>query len=176
MRLSPVRGSVAEKDAPVTDILVGIAELKTALLPDRLITLGLGSCVGVSIFDPVARVGGLLHIMLPDSTQIKVNNNVAKFADTAIVKLIECMQSEGALASRMVAKIAGGAHMFEFTNVDENMRIGTRNVVAVKRMLELNSIPIIAEDTGANYGRTIELDTTTGILLVKTIGHGIKEI
>jgi chemotaxis protein CheD len=157
-------------------IKVGMADLKIARAPLILTTLGLGSCVGIALYDSKAKVGGLAHIMLPDSTQIKVNNNVAKFADTAIVKLIECMQSEGALASRMVAKIAGGAHMFEFTNVDENMRIGTRNVVAVKRMLELNSIPIIAEDTGANYGRTIELDTTTGILLVKTIGHGIKEI
>lgn len=157
-------------------IKVGMADLKIARAPFILTTLGLGSCVGIALYDSKAKVGGLAHIMLPDSTQIKVNNNVAKFADTAIVKLIECMQSEGALASRMVAKIAGGAHMFEFTNVDENMRIGTRNVVAVKRMLELNSIPIIAEDTGANYGRTIELDTTTGILLVKTIGHGIKEI
>lgn len=157
-------------------IKVGMADLKIARAPLILTTLGLGSCVGIALYDSQAKVGGLAHIMLPDSTQIKGNNNIAKFADTAIVKLIEGMQNEGALVNRMVAKIAGGAHMFEFTNVDENMRIGTRNVVAVKRMLELNSIPIIAEDTGANYGRTIELDTSTGILLVKTIGHGIKEI
>ncbi len=157
-------------------VKVGMADLQIARAPLILTTLGLGSCVGIALFDSKVKVGGLAHIMLPDSTQIKVNNNVAKFADTAIVKLIEGMQREGALLSRIVAKIAGGAHMFEFNNMDENMRIGTRNVVAVKRILELNSIPIVAEDTGANYGRTVELDTNTGILLVKTIGHGIKEI
>lgn len=157
-------------------IKVGMADLKVARAPLILTTLGLGSCVGVALFDPKTKVGGLAHIMLPDSTQIKTNSNEAKFADTAIAKLVECMENEGASVSRMVAKIAGGAQMFEFTHVDESMRIGTRNVVAVKKMLELYSIPIIAEDTGANYGRTIELNTSTGILLVKTIGHGIKEI
>ncbi len=157
-------------------IKVGMADLNVVKAPDILTTLGLGSCVGIALYDSIVKVGGLAHIMLPDSTQIKNNSNPAKFADTAIVKLIEDMVNLGAKSSRLVAKIAGGAHMFEFKNMDDMMRIGTRNIAAVTQILEELSIPIIASDTGSNYGRTIELHTSTGVLLVRTIGHGIKEI
>ena len=157
-------------------IKVGMADLKVAKAPDILTTLGLGSCVGIAIYDNVAKIGGLAHIMLPDSTQIKNNSNVAKFADTAIEQLIEELVSQGARNTRLVAKIAGGAHMFEFKNMDDMMRIGTRNVSAVIDCLEAFRIPIIASDTGSNYGRTVELHTATGVFVVKTIGHGVKEI
>ncbi len=157
-------------------IKVGMADLNSVKAPDILTTLGLGSCVGIALYDPAVKVGGLAHIMLPDSTQIKNNSNLAKFADTAIIKLIEDMIKIGARSNRLVAKIAGGAHMFEFKNMDDMMRIGTRNIAAVTQILQSLSIPILANDTGSNYGRTIELHTTTGMLLVRTIGHGIKEI
>lgn len=157
-------------------IKVGMADLNVVKAPDILTTLGLGSCVGIALYDASVKVGGLAHIMLPDSKQIKNNSNAAKFADTAIIKLIEDMISIGAKSNRLVAKIAGGAHMFEFKNMDDMMRIGTRNVLAVTQILEELSIRILASDTGSNYGRTIELHTDTGILLVRTIGHGIKEI
>ena len=157
-------------------IKVGMADLRVAKAPDILTTLGLGSCVGIALYDNVAKIGGLAHIMLPDSTQIKNNSNVAKFADTAIEQLIEELVSQGARNTRLVAKIAGGAHMFEFKNMDDMMRIGTRNVSAVIDCLEAFRIPIIASDTGSNYGRTVELHTATGVFVVKTIGHGVKEI
>ncbi|WP_069997476.1 chemotaxis protein CheD [Cellulosilyticum sp. I15G10I2] len=157
-------------------IKVGMADLNVVKAPDILTTLGLGSCVGIALYDPSVKVGGLAHIMLPDSKQIKNNSNIAKFADTAIVKLIEDMVKIGAKSNRIIAKIAGGAHMFEFKNMDDMMRIGTRNIAAVTQILEELMIPIVANDTGSNYGRTIELHTTTGSLLVRTIGHGIKEI
>ena len=157
-------------------VKVGMADLKIAKQPEILPTLGLGSCVGIALYDPSIRLGGLAHIMLPDSKQIKNNDNKAKFADTAVEILVENMLAQGARKSKIVAKIAGGAHMFEFKNMDEMMRIGTRNVAAVIQILQQLSIPIIAQDTGSNYGRTIELHTDTGMLLVKTIGHGIKEI
>ncbi|PHV71766.1 chemotaxis protein CheD [Sporanaerobium hydrogeniformans] len=157
-------------------VKVGMADLNVAKAPDILTTLGLGSCVGIALYDNITKIGGLAHIMLPDSTQIKNNENVAKFADTAIEKLICDMSIIGAKPSRLVAKIAGGAHMFEFKNMDDMMRIGTRNVTAVMEILKKLNIPILANDTGSNYGRTIELHTDTGILLVRTIGHGIKEI
>ena len=121
-------------------------------------------------------MGGLAHIMLPDSKQIKNNENKAKFADTAIEVLVELMLKEGARKNRLIAKIAGGAHMFEFKNMDDMMRIGTRNVSAVVQILNEMRIPIVAQDVGENYGRTIELHTLTGVLRVKTIGHGIREI
>lgn len=157
-------------------IKVGMADLKIAKEPDVLTTLGLGSCVGIALYDSSLKLGGLAHIMLPDSTQIKNNSNRAKFADTAIELLLEQMLSEGARKNRIVAKIAGGAHMFDFKNMDDMMRIGTRNVAAVTQILKAVHIPIIAQDTGDNYGRTIELHTLTGMLRVKTIGHGVREI
>ena len=157
-------------------IKVGMADLSIAKEPDILTTLGLGSCVGIALYDPSTKIGGLAHIMLPDSKQIKNNENKAKFADTAIQVLLDAMIKEGARRNRIVAKIAGGAHMFEFKNMDDMMRIGTRNVSAVIQILSEAHIPIIAQDVGENYGRTIELHTLTGVLRVKTIGHGIREI
>lgn len=157
-------------------IKVGMADLSIAKEPDILTTLGLGSCVGIALYDPSTKIGGLAHIMLPDSTQIKNNENKAKFADTAIEVLVQQMVKEGVRRNKLVAKIAGGAHMFEFKNMDDMMRIGTRNVTAVIQILKEAHIPIIAQDTGENYGRTIELHTLTGVLRVKTIGHGVREI
>jgi chemotaxis protein CheD len=157
-------------------IKVGMADLNTAVYPDILTTLGLGSCVGIALYDPVSRVGGLAHIMLPDSTQIKNNSNKAKFADTATVLLVEEMIKLGAVKERIIAKLAGGAQMFAFNNTNELMRIGYRNIAAAHSILEKLGIKIVASDTGENYGRTIELYTEDGKLLIKTIGHGIKEI
>ncbi|MBP3889188.1 MAG: chemotaxis protein CheD [Cellulosilyticum sp.] len=157
-------------------IKVGMADLSIAKEPDILTTLGLGSCVGIALYDPSTKVGGLAHIMLPDSKQIKNNENKAKFADTAIEVLVQAMIKEGARKNRIVAKIAGGAHMFEFKNMDDMMRIGTRNINAVVQILNEIHIPIIAQDVGENYGRTVELHTLTGVFRVKTIGHGIREI
>ena len=157
-------------------IKVGMADLNIARAPQILTTLGLGSCVGIALYDPVAKIGGLAHIMLPDSTQIKNNTNPAKFADTGIAVLIEKMVADGVKVQRLVAKIAGGAQMFAFQHMDESMRIGARNIQAVKQRLEYYKIPILANETGENYGRTIELYTETGKLVIKTIGHGTKEV
>lgn len=157
-------------------IKVGMADLNIAKSPDKLMTLGLGSCIGIVLYDPVVKVGGMAHIMLPDSTQIKNNSNLAKFADTAIDLLIKKMTGIGANKARLVAKIAGGAQMFDFKQTSDVMRVGYRNDIATRKLLEDPGIPLVADDTGENYGRTIELDTETGVLMIKTINHGIKEI
>lgn len=157
-------------------IKVGMADLNIAKFPDTLITLGLGSCIGIVLYDPILQLGGLAHIMLPDSTQIKNNSNPAKFADTAIVLLVEKMVQAGAQKARLVAKLAGGAQMFDFKQASDTMRIGFRNEIASRQVLESLKIPIISSDTGENYGRTIELHTDTGKLTIKTINHGIREI
>ena len=151
-------------------IKVGMADLNICKTPDVLTTLGLGSCVGICLVDPVTKIAGLAHIMLPDSTQIKNNENIAKFADTATVKLIDDMVKLGASRSRLVAKIAGGAQMFGFQSQNNLMKIGERNVAASKEMLQRLNIPLLAEDTGKNYGRTIEFYPENGQLLIKTIG------
>ena len=153
-------------------IIVGMADLNVTRCPGVLTTLGLGSCVGIALYDPINKIAGLAHVMLPDSTQIKNNSNVAKFADSAIKKLIMDMCVMGAKRDFLKAKIAGGAQMFAFDSTNENMRIGDRNVEASTRILRMYGIPIVANHTGSNYGRTIELYSEDGRLVVKTIGHG----
>ncbi|MGB3367037.1 MAG: chemotaxis protein CheD [Acidaminobacteraceae bacterium] len=157
-------------------IKVGMADLKVTGSPEVLSTLGLGSCIGICLYDPTSKVIGLAHIMLPSSKAIRNNENVAKFADTAIIRLIDDMGKIGANRRRLVAKIAGGAQMFSFSTSNDTMKIGLRNAEAVRKTLDELRIPIKADDTGGNYGRTIEFYSDTGVLLIKTIGHGVKEV
>lgn len=157
-------------------IKVGMADLKICIAPDAVTTLGLGSCVGVAIRDPQTNVGGLAHVMLPDSTAVKNNSNIAKFADTGVVELVRQMEAAGAQKRRMVAKIAGGAQMFAMQSKTELMRVGDRNVEAVKKILGELGIKILAEDTGANYGRTVEFYPATGDYLIKAVGKPPRTI
>lgn len=155
---------------------IGMAELFAAKHPAVIITLGLGSCVGICLYDNTKKVVGMAHIMLPSSKDVKNNSNKAKFADTAVELLIDRMTGLGANPRRITAKIAGGAQMFSFSSANEFMRIGERNVQAVRNELERHAIPIKAEAVGGNYGRTIEFYSENGALGVKTIGHGISVI
>ena len=157
-------------------IKVGMADLMVSSHPSSLTTLGLGSCVGIALYDSYTKIIGLAHIMLPSSTQAKNNSNIAKFADTAVIKLVEDMIKLGARRTNIVAKLAGGAQMFSFNQTSDMMKIGLRNAVSAKERLAEMNIPVVAEDTGGNYGRTIELYSNDGRLLIKTIGHGIKQI
>lgn len=157
-------------------IKVGMADLSASCHPSVLVTLGLGSCVGIALYDTTTKIVGLAHIMLPSSLQAKNNSNIAKFADTAIVKLLDDMKKLGARQGSIVAKLAGGAQMFAFNQSSDLMRIGFRNIASSKEKLHELKIPIIAEDTGGNYGRTIELYSNDGRLTIKTIGYGVKQI
>ena len=115
-------------------IKVGMADLNICKSPDGITTLGLGSCVGIAIRDPGTGIGGLAHIMLPDSKSIRDNSNIPKFADTGIEELVKRIVAAGAVRSRLVAKIAGGAQMFAFQNKSAMVRVGDRNVEAVKEI------------------------------------------
>jgi chemotaxis protein CheD len=157
-------------------IKVGMADLNVCISPNALTTLGLGSCVGIVLYDQTRKIAGMVHVMLPDSTKILNNENKAKFADTGIDALIKRMQEIGADRKNLVAKIAGGAQMFAFSNNNEMMRIGDRNVEATKLKLQQLGISIKAEDTGANYGRTIEFYPETGVLLIKSVGKDRKTL
>ena len=157
-------------------IRVGMADYKVGRSPATIISYGLGSCIGISLYDPQAKVGGLLHIMLPDSNQSRANENRAKFADTGIPDMLEELIRMGAAKSRLVAKLAGGSQMFAFANASDIMRVGLRNASASKEILKKLSIPIVGEDTGGNYGRTVQIDLSTGVYKVKTIDKGDKEI
>ena len=157
-------------------IKVGMADYKVGRSPSTLISYGLGSCIGISLYDPQRKIGGLLHIMLPDSTQARSSDNPAKFADTGIPLMINDVVALGASRARLVAKIAGGAQMFAFSNATDIMRVGTRNAETCKQILKRNGIRVIAEDTGGNYGRTVQIDLSTGVYKVKTIDRGEKSI
>lgn len=157
-------------------IKVGMADYKVGRNPSGLISYGLGSCVGIAMYDAMTKIGGLAHIMLPDSTQARSAENPAKFANTALPLMLEEMIKLGAAKTRVTAKIAGGAQMFTFTNATDVMRVGERNAEAVRTLLKKMDIKLIADDTGGNYGRTVLLHLDTGIYLVRTIAKGEKEL
>lgn len=151
-------------------IKVGMADLKVAKAPDLLTTLGLGSCIGLTLYDPVSKIGGLVHYMLPDSTKLKNNSNIAKFGDTGIRELYKQMIAAGANPRRLVAKIAGGAKMFEVSGLSNVGHVGERNSEEAKIVLKELKIPLVAEDTGLNYGRTVVLNCEDGKYLIKAVG------
>ena len=157
-------------------IRVGMADYKVGKAPATVISYGLGSCIGISLYDPQTKVGGLLHIMLPDSTQARASDNPAKFADTGLPLLLKDVLALGASKSRLVAKIAGGAQMFAFANATDVMRVGVRNAEAAKKILKEQGIKLIAEDTGGTSGRTVSIDLNDGTYIVKTISKGEKKI
>ncbi len=158
-------------------IKVGMADLKTCKAPDAVTTLGLGSCVGIALRDPVLKVGGLAHIMLPDSTAMHGNNLVlAKFADTGIRELVRQLEVMGASRARLVAKIAGGATMFQVQGRGNIMKIGERNVEFTIKTLEELNIKLLAQDTGANYGRTVTFYPETGEFHVRAVGKDLSII
>lgn len=157
-------------------IKVGMADLNICKSPNIITTLGLGSCIGIALYDPVTKIGGLAHIMLPDSTQIRNNSNIAKFADTGIEELLKRVIEAGASKSRLKAKIAGGAKMFAVSKLSDVGNIGERNAIASRTKLKQLGIPLVAEDTGLNYGRTVELHCETGDFYIKSVGKPLKII
>ncbi len=157
-------------------IKVGMADLNVCVSPDSITTLGLGSCVGIAVRDPVTKIGGLAHVMLPDSTSIRNNTNIPKFADTGIEELVRQIVAKGANRGRLVAKIAGGAQMFAFQTSNDMVRVGERNVEASKKKLAQLKIPVLAQDTGANYGRTVIFYPETGDFVIRAVGKPEKVI
>lgn len=158
-----------------TMIKVGMADVKVCKAPDNLTTLGLGSCIGIALWDPSTKITGLAHIMLPDSTAIRNNTNPAKFADTGIQMLLDEMLKLGANKTRLVAKIAGGAKMFELSGASA-INVGERNAEASKAKLKELGIKLLAEDCGLNYGRTVEIYSETGDYMIKAVGKDVKVI
>ncbi|MFP3720931.1 chemotaxis protein CheD, partial [Niallia circulans] len=141
----------------ITVIKVGIADMNVVESPNTIRTSGLGSCVGIVLYSSLKPIAGLAHIMLPEASISKSGTlNKAKFADTAIVELVERLEGLGLKRSTLLAKIAGGAQMFQFTGTSDVMRIGPRNVEAVKNTLQSLRIKLVSEDVGGNSGRTIE--------------------
>jgi len=153
-------------------IVVGISDQQVVAPPDTLITYALGSCVGICLHDGFLRVAGLSHILLPSAPDGKNQTDIYKYADTAIEAMLRTMERKGCSRYRITAKIAGGATMFTTNGIS----IGERNIEMVKRELERLRIRLLAEDTGLNYGRTVDFNPETGTMTVKSVGRGIKTL
>lgn len=153
----------------MNSLIIGMAELGIVKSPEKITTLGLGSCIGVVLYDRITKIGGMVHIVLPDSKN-QTGINRAKFADTGIDELLKRMLSLGANRSVITAKLAGGANMFGSLQKNDLLNVGVRNAEWSKISLEKLRIPIIAEDLGGSHGRTIELNTEDGALKIRTLG------
>ncbi|NLJ33621.1 MAG: chemotaxis protein CheD [Firmicutes bacterium] len=159
-------------------VRVAMADLQVVKAPLVLITIGLGSCVGVTLYDPIMKIGGMAHIMLPYQQKNSAGGKPGKYADSAVPYLLQELLHLGAVEKRIEAKLAGGAQMFPSKGKRGNdiLRVGERNVEATLEALKKARIRIVAQDTGGNHGRTLEFATLTGSLRVKTIAHGEKHI
>ena len=154
-------------------LVVGIGDMKLGRQEGTIITYALGSCIGIALYDPMIKLGALLHIMLPEKSGAK-DGNVFKFADTGIRETLRKLTAFGGSKSRMVCKIAGGAKMFEMKGSGGLGNIGERNAQNVKRILMAEGLRVTSEDVGANYARTMLLDVTTGNVYVRSAGKPEK--
>ena len=154
-------------------INVGIADLQISRSPDILRTV-LGSCVSICLYDHKTKIAGMAHIMLPE--QKNGDSNPRKYADTALPILISEMEKEGADVNRIVAKISGGSVMFKVAENSMMSEIGRNNIEKSKVLLSKYNIPLKAEDTGGDYGRTIDFFAETGTLKIRTMGKSEKVI
>ena len=141
-----------------------------------IMTLGLGSCVACVLYDPQAQAGGLAHILLPSHTLARDRSNRAKFPETAVPLLVEELAKLGAVRERLRARLVGGASMFANLIAPGVAMMGERNVMATKAALKVARIPMIAEDTGAGYGRSVYLYLPSGRLEVRSVQHGSRNL
>ncbi len=157
-------------------IVVGISDMKISKVPgDTLITYSLGSCIGLVIYDPEAKIGGLLHYMLPDSNldKGKADRKPYMFADTGIPMLFKEAYKLGASKNRMVVKVVGGGQIMDADGV---FNIGKRNYMTLRKMFLKNKVMITKEDVGGTVNRTVSIDVDTGTTTLKVSGKGVFEI
>lgn len=159
----------------LNNIEVGMGEGVVTTAPNVIASLGLGSCVAVALYDRQRKIGGLAHIMLPDSNSANGCHSPYHCADTAITALIKGMRGKGVSLQNVRAKMVGGAQMFADYDVYQ-AGIGAQNIVSIKHLLARKRIPVTAEDTGGHYGRSIEFHLDSGKVLVRAIGKEAKEI
>lgn len=156
-------------------VIIGIGEWSVLKINGVLVCLGLGSCVGIALYDSSRKIGGLVHILLP-RPQSNDNSNPTKFASTGIPFLLDEMIRLEAVKSNIWAKIVGGSQMFSIKGREDKINIGARNVEVTRETLKDLGIPIVGEDTGGSVGRTMEFYVSDGKVKIKAIGRGEKEI
>ena len=159
----------------MVEIVVNIADFAVTTGDSVLVTSGLGSCVAVALHDPAVRIAGLAHILLPTTGFGPPSIHPAKYADTGVALLAEEMRRLGASPVRMVARLAGGARMFAAL-LSSGINMGQRNIDATRAALEALRIPVIAEDVGADYGRSVRVVAATGAMTVRSLVGGNRDL
>ncbi len=151
-------------------IAVGLAEIKISRDPqDVLVAFGLGSCIGVGVYDPVIRLGGMLHAVLPSSANSR-DDNLAKYVDTGIVSLLDQLTKQGLNKTRMIVKMAGGANMLNVGLKTPSFDIGTRNIEMAKLTFHNLGIRLVSEEVGGQIGRTVRLYVGNGNMTIRMMG------
>lgn len=149
---------------------VKVAQAAVGGPDDTLVTLGLGSCVAILLHDAEARVGGLAHVLLPEPALSRDQSNASKFATTAVPALVQEMARMGARPGRLKARLVGGAAMFQTLMVPGSLNMGARNINASRQALEDAGIPVVAEEVGGDYGRSVRFYVGAGKTTVSSVG------
>ncbi len=160
----------------MSETLVRVADAQVAREDGVLVTLGLGSCVAILLYDAAARVGGMAHILLPSATLSRDQSNPARFPETAVPHLLRAMTAKGALVDRIRARLVGGASMFANLSAPGVALMGERNVLACRDALKQAGIPLVAEDTGKDYGRSVWFYVCDGRVEIRSVAHGNREL
>jgi chemotaxis protein CheD len=158
------------------EIIVKVADLRSGTGNDILVTIGLGSCVAIVLYDATAHVGGLAHVLLPSPALGRPDSHPAKFPQTAVPLLLEQMGQRGASLRRISARLVGGASMFSGLGAPGTIQMGERNVVASRQALHLHGVAIVGEATGGDFGRTVRLWVADGRLEISSVAHGVQTI
>lgn len=157
------------------EIIVEVSSYHIAGNPTKLMCLGLGSCLGIALYEPKARLGGLAHAMLPKFKEGRNKTNLAKYVDTSIYLMVDDIIERGGKKNNLSAKLVGGSRMF-LTMCEDTLDIGKRNINSAHETLKKEKIKIRAEEVGGTCGRTISFDLTTGKIQIRTSGKEIKTI
>ncbi len=158
------------------EIVVRVSDMAVGGAEDVLVTVGLGSCVAIMLYDPEARIAGLAHILLPSKALTRHADNPARFPQTAIPTLLERMVARGANPRRVIARLAGGASMFAALAPPGTIQMGERNLVATRQALNAHNLPLTAEAVGGDYGRTVRLHGQDGRIEVSSVAHGVQQL
>jgi chemotaxis protein CheD len=158
------------------EVVVRVADLRSGLADDTLVTIGLGSCVAILLHDAEARVGGMAHILLPSPALSRRDSNPAKFPQTAVPRLLELMAADGAKPQRITARLAGGASMFASLAPPGTIQMGERNLVAARQVLNSHRVPLVGQAVGGDFGRTVRFRVCDGSVEISTVMHGIQHL
>jgi chemotaxis protein CheD len=158
------------------ELVVRVADLRVGVAEDILVTVGLGSCVAIALYDAEARIGGLAHVLLPSPALARGDTNPAKFPQSAVPRLLQLMAADGARPERITARLAGGASMFAALAPPGTVQMGERNLLAARQALTSSGVPLVGEAVGGDFGRTVRLRVRDGRIEVSTVAHGVQHL